>query len=210
MPTKLLRRSGLALLSVCLAFAQTEEQYRRFIAHIQNALALKAGAVVADIGTGESPEQPLHMAKAVGASGKIICIDIDEKALEKLRLTLNENRVTNVQIQLGKPDDPLLPPKSVDSVLIAFAYHHFVQSAAMLAHIRTALRPEGRLVIIEAISGKNRRLARDRQVKDHELSPEILRTELQAAGFEIPNGMETLVDGGGVLRYLFSARSAKD
>jgi len=197
------------LLAISLAFGQTDEQYRRFVAHIQEALALKRGAVVADIGTGESPEQPLHIAKAVGDSGKVICIDIDERALEKLRRTLNENGLTNVQTRLGKPDDPMLPAHSVDAVLIAYAYHHFLESGAMLAHIRSALRPEGRLVIIEAISEMNRGLPRERQIKDHELSPGILGSELKAAGFEIPNGVEVLVENGGVLRYLFSARVAK-
>ena len=103
----------------------------------------------------------------------------------------------------------MLPAHSVDAVLIAFAYHHFGEPAAMLAHIRTSLRPEGRLVVIEAISEKNRGLPREQQVKDHELSPEVLRGELASAGFQIAKGTETLVDSDGVLRYLFSARAAK-
>ena len=118
-------------------------------------MALKSGAVVADIGTGESPEQPLLVAKAVGDSGKVICVDIDEQALERLRAKLNDDGLKNVETHLGKPDDPMLAPHSVDAVLIAFAYHHFTASGAMLAHIREALRPEGRLVIIEAITEKN-------------------------------------------------------
>jgi ubiquinone/menaquinone biosynthesis C-methylase UbiE len=68
----------------------------------------------------------------------------------------------------------MLSARSVDSVLIAFAYHHFSESSAMLAHIRSALRPEGRLVIIEPISDKNRNLSRESQIKDHELSPEVV------------------------------------
>jgi ubiquinone/menaquinone biosynthesis C-methylase UbiE len=192
--------------AISVALGQTEEQYRRFIAHIQSALALRPGAVVADIGTGESPEQPLHISKAVGNSGKVICVDIDEKAIEQLRGKLQENGLRNVQTQLGKPDDPMLPAASVDAVLIAFAYHHFAQPGPMLAHIRTALRPEARLVVIEAISDSNRHSPRERQIKDHELSPEILSGELKAAGFDIPNGTEALVENGGVLRYLMSAR----
>jgi ubiquinone/menaquinone biosynthesis C-methylase UbiE len=103
----------------------------------------------------------------------------------------------------------MLPPSTVDAVLIAFAYHDFAEPSAMLAHIRTALRPGGRLVVIEAISEKNRGVPRERQIKDHELSPEVLGGELSAAGFEIANGAETLVDSDGVRRYLFSARAAK-
>ena len=201
-----LRWSVLPLVAVSVVLGQNEEQYRRFIAHVQSALALKPGAVVADIGTGESPEQPLHISKAVGNSGKVICVDIDEKALEQLQAKLKGNGLTNVQTQLGLPDDPKLPAASIDAVLIAFAYHHFADPAAMLAHIRTALRPEARLVVIEAISDINLHSPRERQIKDHELSPEMLIGELKAAGFDIPNRAETLVENGGVLRYLISAR----
>src|SRR5947209_9798413 len=122
---------------------------------------------------------------------------------------LKEKGATNIETRLGKTDDPLLPDNSFDAVLVSNAYHHFSESAAMLAHIRTALRPGGRLVVIESISEKNRNLPRKRQVEDHELSPEVLGAELKAAGFEFPNGAETLVDNGGVRRYLFSARVPK-
>jgi hypothetical protein len=64
-------------------------------------------------------------------------------------------------------------------------------------------------VVIEAISENNRHEPRERQIKDHELSPDILSGELTAAGFEIPNGVETLSDKGGDLRYLLAARLAK-
>ena len=207
--SRYLRWTLLPIAAICLAFGQTEEQYRQLVEHIQTALALKSGAVVADIGTGESPEQPLHISKAVGSSGKVICVEIDEKALAKLRTKLNEDGLANVETRLGKPDDPTLSAHSVDAVLIAFAYHHFEEPSAMLAHIHSALRPEGRLVVIEAISEKNHDLSRERQIKDHELSSEVLGRELTAAGFEIPNGAETLVEGDGVRRDLFSARPTK-
>ena len=128
-----LRWAILPVLALSLAFSQTEEEYRRFIAHIHTALEVKHGAIVADIGTGESPEQALHVSKAVGEAGKVICVDIDEKALEKLQATINEDGPKNIETHLGKPDDPMLPANCVDAVLIAFAYHHFSEAAAMLA-----------------------------------------------------------------------------
>ena len=192
-----------------MVLGQTEQEYRRFVAHVQDALALKPGAAVADIGTGDDPFHPLHISKAVGESGKVICVDIDEKALDKLRRKLEENGVKNIQTQLGKPDDPMLPANSMDAVLISNAYHEMPEHAAILTHIRAALRPDGRLVVIESISEKNRVASRDRQIKDHELSLETLERELRAAGFESRDGLETLVENGGVLRYLISARAAK-
>src|SRR6266545_4374341 len=89
--------------------AQSEDELkRRYLAHVETALALKPGAVVADIGSGDTPEFLPFLSKAVGQSGKVICVDIHEKALEKLRHYLEENGATNAQTHLGKPDDPML------------------------------------------------------------------------------------------------------
>src|SRR5215467_5511666 len=96
----------LPLVAISVALGQTEEQYRQFIAHIQTALALKPGAVVADIGTGDSPEHPIHISKTVGEFGKVICVDINQRALDSLRRKLDESATNNVQTQLGKVDDP--------------------------------------------------------------------------------------------------------
>ena len=175
----------LPLVAISVALGQTDERYRQFITYIHNALALKPGAVVADIGTGDSPEHPLHLSRAVGESGKVICVDINQKALDTLRRKLDESAVSNVQTLLGKVDDPLLPRKGIDAVLISFAYHEMTEHETMLAHIRTALRPDGRLVVIEAISDKNRHEPRERQIKDHELSPDILTNELRTVGFGV-------------------------
>jgi ubiquinone/menaquinone biosynthesis C-methylase UbiE len=139
----------------------------------------------------------------------VLCIDISEKALERLNGKLKEKGATNIKTQLGKPNDPLLPEGAFDAVLISLAYHEMPQYSNMLQRIRAALRPEGRLVVIESISEKNHGLPRDGQVKDHELSPEILEAELKAAGYDIPKGAESLVENGGVRRYLISARVAR-
>jgi ubiquinone/menaquinone biosynthesis C-methylase UbiE len=186
--------------------AQEGGQEERFLSRVEAALALKPGAVVADIGTGVVPQFPLRLAKAVGDGGQVICVDISAKALEVLRGKLDAGGGAGVRTQLGKADDPMLPDGGVDAVLIAYAYHEMTEYAAMLRHIREALRPDGRLVVIEGISEKNRDAARERQVENHELSPEYVERELRAAGFELVNGVERLVETDGVLRYLAAAR----
>jgi ubiquinone/menaquinone biosynthesis C-methylase UbiE len=204
-----LRWTLLPVVAVSLAVGQTEEQNRRYLLQVQSALGLHAGATVADIGTGDDPYHPFHISKVVGDSGNVLCVDISEKALERLNGKLKKNGATNIKTQLGKPDDPLLPDSAFDAVLISLAYHEMPQYSSMLRHIRTALRPEGRLVVIESISEKNHGLTREGQVNDHQLSPEILEAELKAAGYDTPKGAETLVDKGGVRRYLISARVAR-
>jgi predicted methyltransferase len=115
---------------------------------ILNALALKPGQAVADVGAG-SGFFSLLFAEAVGAGGRVYAIDISapftraiaERAalagLENLRTIVNDQR------SLGLPDD------SVDLVFTADTYHHFEFPHAMLDAIRRALRPGGELVIID-------------------------------------------------------------
>ena len=100
----------------------------------------------------------------------------------------------------GKPDDPLLAANSLDAVLISYAYHEMPLHEAILGHTRSALLPDGRLVVVEDISEKDRGPAREPQVIDHELAPETLEAEIKAAGFASVNGIETQAENGGVLR----------
>jgi ubiquinone/menaquinone biosynthesis C-methylase UbiE len=191
-----------------LMLAETPDaMQRRVVARLQTVLGLKVGAVVADIGSGDSPDLSMEIVKIVGASGKVIYVDIDAKALEKLERSLQAQGVTNVRVQLGKPGDPGLPRDGVDAVLIVFAYHEMAGYRAMLARLRESLRPDGRLAIIEASTDKARGLSREGQVKEHELSPETVEADLRASGFEPTT--ETLTESDGVRRYLTWARRVR-
>src|SRR5437016_4320380 len=164
---------AVSLLACSALFGQDEAIQRKFFSDVHRALALKPGAVVADVGTGDDPLHPLHIASAVGASGRVVCVDIDQKALDKLKKSLPAD-TNNIEIQLGKTDDPLLPSASFDAVLISNAYHEMTEHAEMLSHVRKALKPSGRLVVIEAFVESRRNLPRDEQTKNHVFSPELL------------------------------------
>ena len=75
----------------------------------------------------------------------------------------------------------------------------------MLQHAREALKPTGKLVVIEAISVRMRGKTRAEQAKEHEIAPETLRREIEAAGFR-DTELVTLRDAEGTTRYLVSAR----
>jgi predicted methyltransferase len=132
----------------------------------------------------------------------VIYVDIDAGAVKKLAAKLKD--VKNARAQLGKADDPGLAAGTLDAALIVFAYHEMTEHAAMLAKIREALRPGGRVAIIEASTEKKRGAPREEQVKEHELSPEIVESELKAAGFAVQT--ETLREAEGVRRYLTVGR----
>ena len=86
---------------------------------------------------------------------------------------------------LGALDDPKLPTDSLDAVLIFNAYHEMPEYSAVLSRIRQALKAGGRMVVVEPLHDSNRHLRRDEQVAKHEISPNVVVAELEAAGFTV-------------------------
>ena len=85
----------------------------------------------------------------------------------------------------GAEDDPKLPAGTLDAALIVNAYHEMREHQAVLTAIRFALKPEGRLVIVEPISSGMRSRPRERQTRDHEIAPDFVQEDAKAAGFRI-------------------------
>jgi ubiquinone/menaquinone biosynthesis C-methylase UbiE len=148
------------------------------------ALALTAGSNVADVGAGDG-FFTARLARAVGPEGRVLAVDIDQKMLERLKQLVEKDKLSNVDVVGGESNDPQLPANSLDAVLIVNAYHEMAEHAAILEHIRKALRASGRLVIVEPITDKRRHQAREVQVKAHELAPEYVVGELHSAGFRV-------------------------
>lgn len=189
---------GLAALVMVVAattaYAQNraEEETRRVqwqkVDAIFAAMGVRAGAVVADIGAGDGFFTS-RLSAAVGASGHVYAVDVDDDALGRLRRRLEGDAVRNVTIVKGSADDPKLPEGVLDAALIVNAYHEMEQYRAILAAVRRALKPAGRLVIVEPISDGKRNESREAQIKEHEIAPEFVLQEARAAGFRI-TGLE--------------------
>lgn len=113
-----------------------------------DALDLKAGQTVADIGAG-SGYMSIRMAKRVGPTGRVLAEDIQPEMIDILKQRLTKERITNVTPVLGLIDDPRLPEGSVDLMLLVDVYHEFSEPQKMLRGMRTALKPDGRLVLLE-------------------------------------------------------------
>ena len=201
---------AVALIAVAFtALGQTgyqAEELRRFAATIDAAMDLKVGSQVADIGSGDEPFHAIRIVKAIGPTGRLVCQDIDGTALKALAAKLKADGVQNVEFIVGVAEDPKLPVRTFDAILISNAYHHFTRPEVMLKHVREALKPDGNVVVLEAISPKVRDKSRDEQVKAHELAPENLVSELEAAGFRQAKMIVLRVDGDST-RYLVSARA---
>ncbi len=112
------------------------------------ALKLRAGDVAADIGAG-SGYYTTRLAKAVGPTGRVKAVDIQPEMLDLLKKKLADQKLTNVDLILGKEDDPKLPPDSIDLALLVDVYHEFEYPFEMTQHLSRALKPGGRIVLVE-------------------------------------------------------------
>lgn len=165
---------------------------------ILEALGAVPGAVVADVGAGDG-FFTVRLARAVGAKGRVYAVDLSPRALEKLRARVADERLANVVVTEGSAWDPRLATATLDAALIVNSYHEMTEYRAMLANLRQALKPDGRLVIIEPISTKRRDQPRDVQTKQHEIGAEYVQQEAREAGFRVARLEDPFVTrrGGG-------------
>ena len=122
---------------------EREEQPAKLV----DALELRPTDAVADIGAGTGYFS-FRLAKKV-PQGKVLAVDIQPEMLDLLRDAAAERNVKNVEPVLGKVDDPNLPAESVDLALMVDAYHEFDFPREMMNGIVKALKPGGRVALVE-------------------------------------------------------------
>ena len=135
---------------------------------------IDAGMTVADIGAGEG-YYTSRLAVRVGKQGRVLAQDIDAVALERLGQRVERERLDNVSIKLGSPDDPRLPVNSFDRIFLVHMYHEVGEPYAFLWRLRPALRPGGRVIVVDT----------DRASDQHGIPPPLLFCEFSALGFRL-------------------------
>lgn len=148
------------------------------------ALGVTTGSRVADLGAGQG-WLTTRLAKAVGPTGRVFASDIDQSALRTLAEALARDSVRHVELVLAEDDDPRLPFESLDGVVIVNAYHEMTKRVAVLDGIKRALRPGGKLVIVENTPHDTTFVTRKQQTSHHVLAVDFVRDDLEAQGFEI-------------------------
>lgn len=121
------------------------------------AVGLSAGDVVADVGAGTGL-YTLLFSEAVGPDGIVYAEDIEPLFLDLVNQRAADMELTNVTAVLGREDDVTLPNNSVDVVFIADSYHYFDDRETIMKSVLDALKPGGRLVMVEydIVQGKPR------------------------------------------------------
>lgn len=123
---------------------EREEQPRK----LMEALKLKNGDVIADVGCG-SGYFTFPMAQKVGPKGKVLAVDIQPEMLDIIKKRSKVGKVKNVEPVLGEEKDPKLPEGEVDVILMVDVYHEFSFPFEMTAAMVKSLKPGGRLVFVE-------------------------------------------------------------
>ncbi len=152
-----------------------------------DAIGIRPGMTIADIGAGTGYFS-LRMARRVGPGGKVYANDLQPEMLRRLRQNAGSAGLTNIEIVQGEVADPRLPAGRIDLVLLVDVYHEFSQPQLMLRKIREALKPDGRLVLLEYRKEDPSVPIRP----EHKMSVAEVRTELAAEGFVLARVIDTL------------------
>jgi ubiquinone/menaquinone biosynthesis C-methylase UbiE len=133
-----------ALLALCLMAQSTDSEINRLI----QVLDLKPGAAVADVGAG-SGEWSISVAKRVAPNGTVYATEIDPKKLDRIRQAVQKAGIHNVVVIAGADNDTRLPPNCCDGIFLRRVYHHLTDPVDMDRSLYLAMRPGGRLAIID-------------------------------------------------------------
>jgi ubiquinone/menaquinone biosynthesis C-methylase UbiE len=112
------------------------------------SMGLQPGMTVADVGTGVGFMLPF-LSRRVGPAGRVLAEDIFDDFLSGAKQISEQQKLTNITFVKGAETDPNLPEGQVDMELVLDAYHHFDYPDKMLAALRKALKPDGKLVIVD-------------------------------------------------------------
>lgn len=139
---------------------------------VMQLLDVRPGMAVADIGAGAG-YYAVRLARRVGPAGRVIAQDITPDYLAGLRRRVARERLGNVDLALGEPHDPRLPAASVDLALLVHMYHEIGQPYGLLANLVPAMRPGGRVAILDL----------DAPTERHGTPRALLLCELAAVGY---------------------------
>src|ERR1039457_3082879 len=134
---------------------------RLHINRVMDILSIAPGKTVADIGAG-SGWFTVRAAKRVTEAGTVYAVDINPEAVRFIERRVQQEHLRNVKTVLSKADDPGLPANTIDAVLLLKTYHEVANPVALLRNLRTSLRPNARVGVIDRTRSEERRVGKER------------------------------------------------
>jgi predicted methyltransferase len=144
------------------------------VGRVMDLLGISEGKSVADLGAG-SGWFTARAARRVGPKGTVYAEDINPNAVTYIEARAKREGLTNVRCVLGTPDDPALPPSSVDAVLLLKVYHEIAHPVRVMRTVRVGLRPGAKVGIID----------RNGNGADQGLNADVVMREMVRAGYRL-------------------------
>lgn len=129
---------------------------------------------VADIGAGGG-YYTVRLSPLVGAKGRVLAEDIIPSTIQALSQRITRERLDNVAIRLGRPNDPQLPARSLDRIFMIHMYHEIQRPSEFLWNMRPSLKSDGRVIVVDA----------DRPTNQHGTPQRLLICEFNAVGYAL-------------------------
>lgn len=155
---------------------------------IVEAIALKPGQSIADIGSGGGYFS-LRFAEMVGKEGRVYAIDTKAEFLEYVKSSAKEKGLDNVIPTLVSGDKLDLPENSLDFIFMRNVTHHIPNRVEYFKNLKVFLKPDGRIIIIEYKKGKPFTF---RGIFGHDVPKEIITREMEEAGYQLEREFDFL------------------
>lgn len=155
---------------------------------------IQPAETIADLGCGVG-YFAVKLAERVGPDGKVIALDIDDTKLNQLHLLRRYGQLAQMEILKNERDNLKLTASSLDKIVILNTYHELADIESLLAQCKTALKPNGKIFIIDKVSDRmdNDKSSRKKLVKNHFIRRNIVEAELVSAGFKVTQGIDKYV-----------------
>lgn len=168
-----------------------------------DSLGLHAGDTVADVGTGVGHLLP-YLVRQIGSSGTIFAVDIFPEFLDKVRGRIAAAGWRNVHPVLGTERDPKLPANRLDAAIVLDTYHHFDYPESSIRGVRRALKPRGRLFIIDYYRSRPNPQANLDEVQRHiRLDRDDVVKEIEAQGFGLTKKWDHVAFGWSETSFIY-------
>ena len=151
---------------------------------IMDTLGIAEGSTVADIGVG-SGWFTIRLARRVGPNGVVYAEDVQRQMLEATRRRITREGLRNVQSRLGTATDPNLPVNSIDAILGVDVYPEVVDRVTFLKNLAVALKPNGRIGIVNFKPGQGGPGPASDQNEGVRVDASAVEADAQAAGLRV-------------------------
>jgi SAM-dependent methyltransferase len=179
-------------------FEEPERDRKLQIERVMDVLGIREGSAVADIGAG-SGWFTVRAARRAGEKGAVYAVEINPDYLKHIEERAGQEKLLNIKTVLGTEDNPRLPEKSVDAVLLLKTYHEIAEPVRLLVNLRRSLRENARVGVIDR-NGKG---------EDHGVKREVVIEEVKRAGYALAEEHDFVKPDGMDYFLVFKAQARK-